>query len=193
MTGARGGARPRRRRHRPDHPEAVPEADRALRLRRVPLLRLDEGSRLRAAPARVRGRVRSSSPAATSPAAPRASTRAWALEDYGFRVDPGAELQRHLPLERRQDGPRAARAVRGRSSTRSRRRSPGATSSPSTWRRCEITHPDGLRIPIELDEYARETARPRPRRRRADDAARGADRRLRGGHDARVDTRAIAV
>ena len=29
-----------RRRHRPDHPQAVPEADRAHRLRRVPLLRL---------------------------------------------------------------------------------------------------------------------------------------------------------
>ena len=34
------GARPGQRRHRPDHPQAVPEADRAHRLRRVPLLRL---------------------------------------------------------------------------------------------------------------------------------------------------------
>ena len=75
VTGRVGGARPRRRRHRPDHPEAVPEADRALGLRRVPLLRLDEGPRLRAAPARVRRARRSWSPAATSAAAPRASTR----------------------------------------------------------------------------------------------------------------------
>ena len=49
------GARPCRRRHRPDHPEAVPEADRADRLRRVPLLRLAAGAGLRAEPARVRG------------------------------------------------------------------------------------------------------------------------------------------
>ena len=42
------GARPRRRRHRPDHPEAVPEAGRADRLRRVPLLRLDPRRRDRA-------------------------------------------------------------------------------------------------------------------------------------------------
>ena len=54
---ARRRARPRRRRHRPDHPEAVPEADRAHRLRRVPLLRLAQGSRVRAEPAGVRGRV----------------------------------------------------------------------------------------------------------------------------------------
>ena len=39
-------ARPRRRRHRPDHPQAVPQAGRAHRLRRVPLLRLGEGARL---------------------------------------------------------------------------------------------------------------------------------------------------
>ena len=38
--GARRGARPAGRRHRPDHPQAVPEAHRAHRLRRVPVLRL---------------------------------------------------------------------------------------------------------------------------------------------------------
>ena len=42
---ARGRPRPARRRHRPDHPEAVPQAHRAHRLRRVPLLRLAAGSR----------------------------------------------------------------------------------------------------------------------------------------------------
>ena len=66
----RHGARPRRRRHRPDHPQAVPQARRAHRLRRVPLLRLGEGARLGAARA-----TRSSPPGATSAAAPRASTR----------------------------------------------------------------------------------------------------------------------
>ena len=40
ITGPRLGPGPRRRRHRPDHPQAVPQADRAHRLRRVPLLRL---------------------------------------------------------------------------------------------------------------------------------------------------------
>ena len=46
--GQRERARPRRRRHRPDHPQAVPEAGRAHRLRRVPLLRLDPRRRDRA-------------------------------------------------------------------------------------------------------------------------------------------------
>ena len=71
--GAGRDPRSPRRRHRPDHPEAVPEAHRALGLRRVPLLRLDEGSRLRAAQAETPG-ARSWSPAATSAAARRAST-----------------------------------------------------------------------------------------------------------------------
>ena len=74
-------ARPRRRRHRPDHPQAVPQAGRAHRLRRVPLLRLGEGGRTGTC-----RRTRSSSPAGTSAAAPRASTRPWALEDYGFKA-----------------------------------------------------------------------------------------------------------
>ena len=57
VTVARGRARPRRRRHRPDHPEAVPEAHRAHRLRRVPLLRLAQGPGLRAEPAGGAGRA----------------------------------------------------------------------------------------------------------------------------------------
>ena len=52
-------SRPPERRHRSDHPEAVPEADRALGLRRVSLLRLDARSRLRAAPAGGRRERRS--------------------------------------------------------------------------------------------------------------------------------------
>ena len=62
-------ARPRRRRHRPDHPEAVPEADRAHRLRRVPLLRLAPGG-----PGARPGLPDPRRRAATSAAAPRAST-----------------------------------------------------------------------------------------------------------------------
>ena len=64
------GARPRRRRHRPDHPQAVPEARRADRLRRVPLPRLEGGAGLGPA-----GEPDPRHRAATSAAAPRASTR----------------------------------------------------------------------------------------------------------------------
>ena len=59
-----------RRRHRPDHPQAVPQAGGALGVRRVPVLRLGQGARLGPGPA-----TRSWSPGATSAAAPRASTR----------------------------------------------------------------------------------------------------------------------
>ena len=62
-------ARPRRRRHRPDHPQAVPQAGRAHRLRRVPVLRLGARS-----PAGTCRRTRSSPPGRTSAAARAAST-----------------------------------------------------------------------------------------------------------------------
>src|SRR5437763_1953428 len=55
IEGRRAG--PRGRRHGPDHPEAVPEADRARRLRRVPLLRLGQGPGLRAEQAGRAGRA----------------------------------------------------------------------------------------------------------------------------------------
>ena len=82
---ARRGARPRRRRHRPDHPEAVPEADRALGLRRVPVLRLDEGPdfelrRPEYAGAQILVAGRNFGCGSSREHA------AWALEDYGFRV-----------------------------------------------------------------------------------------------------------
>ena len=78
--GPRRRARPPGRRHRPDHPEAVPQADRAHRVRAVPVLRLalrrgrHRASRLRAQPAPSSRGARSCSPAATSAAARRAST-----------------------------------------------------------------------------------------------------------------------
>ena len=50
-------------------------------LRRVPLLRLGQGD-----PAGTCRRTRSSSPGATSAAAPRREHAPWALEDYGFRA-----------------------------------------------------------------------------------------------------------
>ena len=53
---------------------------------------------------------------------------AWALEDYGFRADPRAELQRHLPLERGQERASRRSSCPRRSSTGSRLRSPRATS-----------------------------------------------------------------
>ena len=78
--GLVAAAGPRQRRHRPDHPQAVPQAHRAHRLRPVPLLRLALPRRrrqpgLRAQPARVQGSADSPRPATTSAAARRASTR----------------------------------------------------------------------------------------------------------------------
>ena len=87
---ARRAARPRERRHRRDHPEAVPEVDQALGLRPEPVRRValprprraGHGQRAAAAQSGFRaeraalpGRDRSCSRAATSAAAARASTR----------------------------------------------------------------------------------------------------------------------
>ena len=80
---ARGGARPARRRHRPDHPEAVPEADRAHRLRRVPLLRLAQGSRVRAEPA---GGAGGADPAGRPQLRLRLVARARAVGARGLRL-----------------------------------------------------------------------------------------------------------
>ncbi len=85
-------APPRERRHRSDHSEAVPQADRAHRVRALAVLRLAlparrvAQSRLRAESARGRGRDRFSSPAPTSGAAVSREHAPWALAEYGFRV-----------------------------------------------------------------------------------------------------------
>ena len=63
-------ARPRRRRHGPDHPQAVPQARRADRLRRSSC-----STTGRRSPAGTCPRTRSSPPGRTSAAAPAASTR----------------------------------------------------------------------------------------------------------------------
>ena len=105
VTGRRHRARPRRRRHRPDHPQAVPQARRAHRLRRVPLLRL--GAR---------------SPAGTCPRNPilvagrnfgcGSLARARAVGAGGLRLprDRRAELRRHLLLQLHEDRAAAGRA-----------------------------------------------------------------------------------
>ena len=78
--GRRLAPRPRRRRHRPDHPEAVPEAGRAHRLRRVPLLRLDRDGEIELEPNPI---------LVAGPNFGCGSSRehaAWALQDFGFRA-----------------------------------------------------------------------------------------------------------
>ena len=90
-------------------------------------------------------------------AAPRASTRAWALEDYGFRVILAPSYSDIFRSNAVKSGPRAARAVRGRASTQIKAAVAERNELTVDLETREITHPNGLRVPIELDEYARET------------------------------------
>ena len=69
ITGRVVGAQPRRCRHRPDHPQAVPQAGQPRRLRRLPVLRLGQAARVE--PAQEPGAGRR---ARTSAVAPAAST-----------------------------------------------------------------------------------------------------------------------
>ena len=105
ITGPRIGPEPRRRRHRPDHPQAVPQAGRAHRLRRVPVLRLGEGAGLGAADEpdpRRRAELRL-----------RLKPRARSVGARGLRLpgDHRAELRRHLPLQLHEDRAASGRAA----------------------------------------------------------------------------------
>ena len=95
----RAGQRPepRRRRHRPDHPQAVPQAGRADRLRRVPVLRLGQGAGL--------GPAQEPDPRRRAQLRLRLEPRARAVGARGLRLpgDHRPELRRHLPLQLHQD------------------------------------------------------------------------------------------
>ena len=102
------GPRPRRRRHRPDHPQAVPQARRAHGLRRVPLLRLGQGARL--------GPAAQRDPRRRAQLRLRLEPRARAVGAGGLRLpgDHRPELRRHLPLQLHEDRPAAGRVRRRR-------------------------------------------------------------------------------
>ena len=138
VAGPRRRARPGQRRHRPDHPEAVPQAGRAHGLRRVRVLRLalrrgrQRAARLRAEPARIRGRAPSWSPGATSAAARPASTRpgrSWtrlrvviapSFADIFRLTLPRTDVIVELPEERREGADGGGRPRRGSSDGRPR-------------------------------------------------------------------------
>ena len=113
------------RRHRPDHPEAVSEAHRAVGLRRVPVLRLDEGPGVRVA--RVSRRV---DPARGPQLRLRLLARARCVGARRLRLPSRdrAIVRRHLPHERDQDRARTDRPAGGGRRAAPRGASPRATS-----------------------------------------------------------------
>ncbi|CAA9488447.1 MAG: 3-isopropylmalate dehydratase small subunit, partial [uncultured Solirubrobacteraceae bacterium] len=160
-------ARPRRRRHRPDHPQAVPQARGADRLRRVPVLRLGAGARLEPAgqpDPRRRAELRL-----------RLQSRARAVGAPGLRLPVRriGVVRRHLLLQLHQDRPAAGGAARrrrarphGRRRGRSRPRGPGGP-----LRRARGALRDRSRDPAPAAQ--------RPRRHRPDPPAGRRHRRLR--------------
>ena len=105
---------------------------------------------------------------------------AWALEDYGFRavLAPSfGDIFRSNAIKSGLAPIELPEAELARSRPRSRRENELTVDLEAL----EITHPSGLRVPIELDALRAHDARPRARRHRAHAAARGPDRRLRGG------------
>ena len=169
IDGRRQRARPRRRRHRPDHPQAVPQARRAHRLRRVPVLRLGQGARLGPAanPILVTGR--------TSAAARRASTRRGRSRTTASRRSSRrASPTSSTPTARRSGCCRS----RCRPTTCEAIAAAGERArSTSTPRRCAATGGVGA---LRDRPRRQAPAAQRPRRHRADAAAGGRDRRLRG-------------
>ena len=158
-------------------------------LRRVPLLRLDEGSRLRAAPARVRGRA---DPRRRAQLRLRLLARARGLGARGLRLPRRSSRRASATSSARtrsRPGSRRSSCREDAARTSSRRRVAARNELTVDLEALEITHPDGLRIPFELDPYARETLI-----HGLDDIARtltprGADRGLRGGARRRGSTR----
>ena len=153
--------RPAGHRHRPDHPQAVPEADRAHRVRRVPVLRLatrrarPAAARVRAERSRVRGCV---DPAHRTQLRLRLVARARRLGAAGLRVRRRDRLvvRGHLPDERLQDRPGHDRAAGSRGEAPDRARRPGRGCRDE--RRPGATHdhdPQGQTFEFEFDEATR--------------------------------------
>ena len=186
-------ARPPRRRHGSDHPEAVPEADRADRLRRVPLLRLAPG-RGRAAAARLRAERprlrRREDPDRGCQLRLRLVTRARRVGAPGLRLRgrDRAVVRRHLrdqlpqgrPRRDRPPAGRAAAADRLRRRRRRRRGRPRAAADRRSRRARDPVRvrPLPARVPAERARrdraFARQSREPRGLRGLAP-AARGHD------------------
>ena len=101
-------ARPRGHRHRPDHPQAVPQARRAHRLRRVPLLRLEARGRLGPA-AQPDPRHRAELRLRLEPRARPVGARGLRLQGRRRRL-----VRRHLLHQLHEDRAAAGRDPRGR-------------------------------------------------------------------------------
>ena len=161
---------PRERRHRRDHPQAVPQVDPQDRLRPEPVRRVAlPGPRrarpgpgqpqaqpgLRAEPAALQGRLH---PAGAQELRLRLVARARALGARPVRLSRHhrAELRRHLLQQLLQERPaadRAARVRRSRSCSTKSRPSP-ATSSRSTWSARSSSRPQGEELAFDVQPSA---------------------------------------
>ena len=185
VTGRVGAARPRRRRHRPDHPEAVPEAHRAHRLREFLFYDWRErAGDFRAQPARVRGRHDPASPAANfGCGSSREHAAVGAARTTASRPSIAPSFARHLPLERGPDGLAARRAARPRQVKALMEavdldRGSELVGRP---RDAQVTTPAGKVGSRSSSTVDARSAAQRPRRHRADAAARGRDHGVRDG------------
>ena len=115
ISPARSASSTARTSTRPDHAQAVPQAGRAHRLRRVPLLRLGEGARLGAAgEPDPRRRARTS-------VRLLARARPWGARRIRLPGDRRAELRRHLLLQLHEDRAACRSCCRRSAAARSRR------------------------------------------------------------------------